>query len=234
MEGISYENVFSCEEDKAKAFDKIAEKYFNKNFGTLSKTDFEVLLFSIYLEKILDKDEENMQSYNDYSLSKALGITQTKVASLKVQKQLKYPYKKFNWKKSFVRICKNAKYYNGYIILNIPDKNLYLEVKNAIENCNGVVDVTLNPSLLKVQPQYFFDLILEVTENDEEKERIRDEIKRNMIDRDLEYLEKKSFGENLKSCSVDAVCDIMADLAHAVGPAAGNLCKFICNLIKNR
>ena len=51
-----YEEIFSVDENgqpsemetlknKAKAFDKIAERYYLGNFGTMQKSDFEVLLF---------------------------------------------------------------------------------------------------------------------------------------------------------------------------------------------
>ena len=36
---------------KIKAFDEIAKHYYNKNFGTMQKFDFDVLMFSIYIEQ---------------------------------------------------------------------------------------------------------------------------------------------------------------------------------------
>lgn len=49
-----YKELFDSDA-KEKAFDKIAERYYFSNFGTASKSDMDVLLFSIYLEQILDK-----------------------------------------------------------------------------------------------------------------------------------------------------------------------------------
>ena len=43
--GKNYESLFSSEDLKAQAFDRIASEYYEKNFGRLSKTDFETLLF---------------------------------------------------------------------------------------------------------------------------------------------------------------------------------------------
>ena len=35
-------------EEKIRVFDLIANEYFNKNFGSMSKSDYETLLFSEY------------------------------------------------------------------------------------------------------------------------------------------------------------------------------------------
>lgn len=89
-----YEELFSLE-DKAKAFDMLAQNYYFGNFGTMQKSDFDLLMFSIYLERILEKSEDEIETFSDYELSKLLGITQSRVSTLKVKKQLRYPYKKF-------------------------------------------------------------------------------------------------------------------------------------------
>ena len=127
-----YKELFSTTESKADAFDQIAEKYYYANFGSTSKTNMDVLLFSIYLERILDNSEDQFASYSDYTLSKLLGITQSQVSNLKVKKELQYPYSAFSWKKSFERIVENYRYEKGKIKLYIPDKNLYLELKNVM------------------------------------------------------------------------------------------------------
>ena len=61
---------FSNEEKQA-CFDKISELYFCKNFGSTSKADLEVLLFSEYIGHCISAGEP----YDDYTLSKQLGIT---------------------------------------------------------------------------------------------------------------------------------------------------------------
>ena len=67
---------------KAEAFDQIAYEYYLGNFGTMTKTDFETLLFSLYLERILKKSESDLNTYSGYTLSKQLGITQERVGTL--------------------------------------------------------------------------------------------------------------------------------------------------------
>ena len=92
--------------------------------------------------------------YSDYELSKQLGITQSKVRNLKVKKQLQYP-RTYDWKEAFVRVCENATYENGKIKVQIPDVNLYYEVKNAIEEAGGYIDISLTSNLLQVSRDIF-------------------------------------------------------------------------------
>lgn len=65
-----YSELFPSDKEKADAFDKIAEQFYFCNFGTMQKSDIETLLFSLYLDRILEMSEEDMQSYSDYILSK--------------------------------------------------------------------------------------------------------------------------------------------------------------------
>ena len=98
---IIYNELFDSTEAKAKAFDQIAEKYYFSNFGTITRCDFDVLMFSIYIEQMLTKNQNDILSISDYSLSKQLGITQTKVSNLKVKKELLYPMKALYGRRRF-------------------------------------------------------------------------------------------------------------------------------------
>ncbi|MCD7727220.1 MAG: hypothetical protein LUH57_02605 [Ruminococcus sp.] len=51
-----YDYLFSSA-DKVKAFDKLAEKYYFANFGSTSKSDLDTLMFSFYIERILEASE---------------------------------------------------------------------------------------------------------------------------------------------------------------------------------
>lgn len=68
-------------EEKSMLFDKIAAMYFNKNFGSTSKIDFETLLFSEYIEHCL----RNKLPFDDYSLSK---LMQPLKNLIKIQKRV--------------------------------------------------------------------------------------------------------------------------------------------------
>lgn len=180
-----YDRLFYPPEKKIEAFDQIAERFYMANFGEMQKVDFETLLFSLYLERILDESQESMNTYSDYELSKHLGLTQSKINTLKIRKELKYPYYKFHWKEAFKRILGNAVYENGKIRLNIQDPNLYLEVKNAIESCGGYV--AKSQPVLQVLPEFFVDLMMVVEEVEpKEREKICEIVQQYLKSRNLD------------------------------------------------
>ena len=229
-----YDELFDSDAKKAAAFDKIAEMYYFNNFGSVSKTDLDTLLFSIYIDEILEKDESNLSAYSDYTLSKYLGITQSRISSLKVKKELKYPFQSFDWKQSFKRISENARYEGGKINLFIRDKNVYYEIKNAIEERGGYVDIQLNPTLLSVSPEYFIDLLLCISEEKDRakiREKLKSELKEHEID--TEYLEKKSVGEILRQSKVKLGTDILCDIIKSCIPFAGPIVAYIMKNVLN-
>ena len=79
-----YSELFSVG-DKAKAFDELAKRYYSRNFGTLSKSDIDTLMFSLYIERILDNSEEDMSKYRDYLIARQLGITESRVRYTKLE-----------------------------------------------------------------------------------------------------------------------------------------------------
>lgn len=230
-----YEELFS-EKDKARAFDKIANQFYAGNFGTMAKSDMETLMFSIYIEQILSKSEDDFHTYSDFRLAKELGITQSKVSSLKVKKQLQYPHE-FRWRDSFARVSENARYENGKIKIQIPDINLYYEIKNAVEEAGGYIDVTLTPKLLQISPEYFLDLLVAVSET-QQREQLRKEL-RNKIrekNKDREYLEAQPLGRQLAGCGKEIILDVLeAAVSGAVGEIpVVTIARNVMNAIKER
>ena len=221
---FKYDELFNNQEDKAKAFDLIAERYYKGNFGQMQKSDFETLLFSIYIEQILKTSEDDMNTYSDYNLSKELGITQPKVSNLKVKKQLQYPYERFNWRESFMRICENAIYENGKIVLSIPDKNLFIEVQNWVEENKGYIDIQLNSKVLKIAPEYYIDLLFEVIKavDPENVKKLKNEI--------IEKLRKKTkanikvdkgligdvFNKGYGDIAMDVISEVISNKIHGI------------------
>ena len=229
----NYNQLFSSVEDKANAFDKIAEKYYCMNFGSLSKGDLDVLMFSIYIEKILDRGPSDFSSYSDYNLSKQLGITQARVSNLKVKKELLYPYEAFNWRDSFLKVSDRAILENGKIKLFIPDKNLYLEVKNAIENLGGFVEIQLTPNLLQVDLAYFLDLILAIDDNnsrDSLRERIKEKIKK--FSKDIEIVNRQPIGKMLIGKTPDLLIEIIGECIPMFGGVAKSIAKQLLDAIR--
>ena len=219
-----YEELFTSDDNsvKAAAFDKLAEEFYFGNFGSMSKSDLEVLMFSIYIEQILKQSEEDFSFYSDYALSKQLGITQTRVANLKVKKELRYPYQGFDWKTSFQRILKNARFEDEKIRLHIPDKNLFLELKNAVEESGGYVEMQLNPSLLQISPEDFVALMM-VTGAEKSRERVRAELREQLKEKgqNSSFLEQEDEVFELR-CSLKKLgAGFCADLIESVFPRFG-------------
>ena len=192
------------EEKKAEYFDQMLNLFFRNGFGQVSKPPMELFLFSIYLDQLIEtnKNPDNTIDYtkiSDYKISQDLGITQQQVRTLKVKKQLTYPVA-FDWKLSFKSIAKNAYYENanGTVVLPIPDKNLYYEIQNFIEEKGGYTDVQLNSKVLKMPAAYFVALAIEVEDNEKKKEKanqiIQKELEKHAIDyKDLTSNKQKIF-----------------------------------------
>ena len=231
----NYEQLFSSAEDKARAFDQIAENYYFMNFGSLSKTDLDVLMFSIFLEKILDKDQTDFSSYSNYRLSKQLGITQTRVNNLKEKKELRYPYEHFDWRESFRRISGKAILENGKIKLYIPDKNLFLEVRNAIEELGGFVEIQLTQNLLQVDLAYFLDLMLAIddeTTRTQQIERIKDTVKK--YSKDVEIVNRQPIGKALMGMAPDLLLKIFEECLPILGKLAAPAAKSLFQAITQK
>ncbi len=228
-----YQTLFPDDASKATAFDKIAKEYYAGNFGRMQKSDFETLLFSIYLDQILNLSKDDPFSYNDYKLSKSLGISQSKVRTLKIKKELQYPRQDFNWQEEFFRISANARYEKGKIKVHIPDPNLYLELKNAVEVAGGFVDLTLNGnSLLQVSPKDFFDLLVAVS-GEEDRNVLLKELEKKMKaeNKDTKYLEKRPLWGLAAGLTITAIGELFKACVSGVGPLIGAVLQHIGDLL---
>ncbi len=225
-----YQELFD-DDAKIKAFDQLAEKYYCMNFGSASKTDLDILMFSLYIERILEKNQNDGEKYSDYTLSKLLGITQSKVSSLKVKKELLYPYEKFDWREAFKRYSENTVYENERIKLYIPDKNVYIEVKNAVELMGGFVEVQLTDKLLQIRPEYFVDLLIELsdsTDRNELRRKLKKEFERK--NQDIQFMDKE-FAKSLSGQGIEII-SLLIDIASEflpgpIGHVAKNVGKVI-------
>ena len=139
--------------EKAAAFDRIALHYYQGNFGSLSKTDLEVLLFTILLDHCRQEDS----NLDDYSLSKLLGITQSRVRSFKQKSQLQYPVDELAWQSYFVDCIKNARYdeTRGLVKLSVPEVNVMIELRQFLLEQGWYDEYQLNPRLFQCRLDTF-------------------------------------------------------------------------------
>ena len=203
---------FTSDFFKERVFDKISNEYFCKNFGFLGKADFKLLLFSEYLEYCMN----NGFPYDDYTLSKYLGITQSRVRSLKERKQLKYPIEEDYWKKSFASDIKNAKYdkEKNRIVIPIEDINVIIEVRHCIEKLGWYDEFQLNRKLLVISKECLTDLCAQLNKDNIFTADAKKQIKKlSKVDGAVEEFAKDFSKDGLKNlakkASTQLFCDVM-------------------------
>lgn len=181
-------------EQKIKGFDRIASLFYEKNFGSSSKAEIELLLFDIYLEAMIAKYKDpitEVLDYNacsDYRIGNELGIPQERVRTLKIKKQARFPIS-FDWRQSLLAIKENI-YYNKQsqrIIIPIRDPNLYNDIRNFIEDCGGYIEIQRGSNVIQMRPAYYFMLFYEGL-NEEDQGKCR-----KALEKELKKQGKKDF-----------------------------------------
>lgn len=176
-------------EEKSRCLDEILIHYFNRNFGTMSKADLEILLFHILLEY---KREKEPELCSDYELSNVLGISQARIRNLKQRVELVYPRENFSemWKEYFAGYIKYAKYdeHTGLVKMNIPDVAVMVELRNFMEINSWYNEYQLNPKLFQCPLSIFIELCQkidgeEVTIDRETKKKLK-ELEKTLINFD--------------------------------------------------
>lgn len=177
-------SFYSNDEDKIKKkaeyFDKIAQLFYMQNFGSTNKAEIELLMFSIFLDEMIEHncDDKNVLDYkkcSDFKLGKMLGIPQEKVKTLKIKKQARYP-KDFEWQQSFLSIKEAIRYdlEKKRIIIPVTDPNLYLSIRNFIEENNGYIEIQRGTNILQMRPEHFFLLLYLGITTDKEKKNAKE------------------------------------------------------------
>lgn len=207
--------------DKAKAFDEIAEFFYDMNFGSTSKSDIELLMFHFYMDAMIQAnkiDNSNVISYaacSDYKMSQKLGITQQRVRNLKVKTELVYPQNDFRWEESLAYLLRDKKNVqfreNGMVTINIPDPNLFYAIQDYIEEYGGYVEIHLNRKILEMRREYLWQLALQLEDKEQQ----------NVI---IKYIQKE-LNKEKKQGKIDSIYSVIKTLlesgANAVGILSG-------------
>lgn len=152
-------------------FSEIKKNCFTRNFGTLSKSEFDLLLFHYYLE---NKQEEVGSRYvSDYEIGRELGLTIQRVRALREKEVLKWAIE-VDWKKSFIQSLKLAHcdlkddVSNSDIKIPVPDVNVMKEVRHYLEEAGLFDDYQLNPKVFQCKLDVLIAICLsfEQTDND--------------------------------------------------------------------
>ncbi len=194
-----FTKYFPDDQVKARAFEKLAKLYYYGNFGTQSKSEIDLLMFSEYLDRVYefeptvnvqeegnstqngtpediseksieaDKNEET-DRFSNRQLSLILGITEGRVDSYKTKKELKYP-SKFDWKKAFTEAASDVESYGSKVFLYVKDNRLLSELKARVLLNGGYPETSLTKEALIVSPKVFVKLLAEASDTDFEQER---------------------------------------------------------------
>ena len=212
------------DEEKIELFDEIASQFYNSNFGQLSKSDMELMMFNIYIRKLISENRNSdgtidYRNCSDYKISQDLGITQQKVRNLKVKNQLVNPID-YDWKASLAKLTGNARYdkNTGKIVINIPDPNLFIEIQNFIEDQGAYVEKQLNSKILQLRIEYFIELIVAL-EPDTSRKKIIKELKKIIKDEGKEdsLFDEKNIGKSLMDATVN-VTTVAANISGMLSP----------------
>lgn len=236
-------NSFSKEE-KEDLFNNISNMYFKKNFGSISKADLETYLFSVYIEHLLDSGEE----IDDYTIGRDLGLTISRVRSLKERKELKYPRSNYDWRDSFLKYAENAKYDDAtkLIKFQIPDVNVIKDARYFFEKNNEYDEYQLNPKLFQCTLESFQkmgEMIAkekgekrEFKVNDEKINKILEE--NNCTEKEASAIRRILSGaaeDGLKEILVCGAKEIMLEVLSAFTPIgiAGKIINIMIKAMKN-
>lgn len=223
-----YDKLFPNSVSKAEAFDKIAELYFDRNFGTLPKAELELLLFSEYMDRLYAMEGTSPQEYSDYAVSMRLGLTQSRVNALKQRKEIKYP-SSFDWKKEFRKVVTKADFKDDRVRVYIRDVRLYSALMHEIEMLDSYSEASLTKQLLLVSPPVFVDLMINsydtgVDQERKEREELRKELQKILQENGLDaeaYITEGSLGKTLKKVSASVAGNVLLSVLNAI-PIVGS------------
>lgn len=210
------------DEEKIKYFDELGELFYYSNFGLASKSQVELLMFGFYLESLINANmnKDGTIDYNkcsDYKISKELGITQQRVKNLKVKHQLSRPNPSFDWKKSFSTLINNARFNEATkkVSIPIPDPNLRIEIENRLDDIGAYAEYTLNSKVLEFRLEYFLDLLVETSEGEDERKKIKKELQKKLKELNGEEidLEEKQIGKQILGLGID-ILSLIVDLTN--------------------
>jgi len=213
------------DEEKIRMFDEITEHFYNRNFGTFSKSDFDLLMFHFYLNNvsggISNKRENYYKRCSDYSISKELGITQQRVRNLKIKENLVYPPIDYDWKTEFASLVENARLDDNKIIISISNPNLYIEIENFLEENGSYIEKQLNRKLMVMRIEFFIDLCL-LFEEEKSRKQVIKEIKKlcKAADVDMRKFDDRNVGKSLLETTAN-VTSIVANVSSCFSP--GNI-----------
>lgn len=171
--GKMMENKMKMEK-QAENFRQLAKLYYEGNFGTVQKSEIDLLMFHFFYEEKCRETKDRTGSYNtvsDYTLAVELGVTPQRVRALREKVELRYPSKDFDWKKEVKSLISAGKIVKDgeFLCFSVPNPRLFHEIENFVEQNKGVVSYDNNGKVMKVMPLAYVEILKECTGKDEKQ-----------------------------------------------------------------
>lgn len=146
------------------------KNYIQKGFGSMNKNDFEVYIFNQIINDI------EYTGMNDYDLSVALYIPQTKVKRLRYEAGLKYgkkTIKEYNQQfRDLLKVAVPQIINEKSVKFCMEDKGLYLYIDNLLKKDGRFGDRSFNSELMVISMNDLTFLLESTLLTNEEKEDI--------------------------------------------------------------
>lgn len=156
---IVFGGVEFSEHEAAEAFREIASKFYERNFGTASKTEIELVMFGILVEKASD--------LSDLALAKRLGITPQMVSNRRTKLALRNDLESCDWAASLLAVLNSGTYVlreaksGCEMKIMFPSKMAVYEFEDALRECGRYFDNSFNSLVVVVPMSAIFHLLFE-------------------------------------------------------------------------
>lgn len=156
------------EEQSSKFGKNFIERYLAQGFGSMTKTEIDILVFHL-----LSESGEIMGKSN-YHVANILQIPESKVKSLRLNAALRY--KQANHKAVLANIVtritavmERPDFESGHVTITIENPVERREFEHAVKSCGRTIEYGLNSELLKISPIALFEVVLSNLENAEQE-----------------------------------------------------------------
>jgi hypothetical protein len=153
---------------KLKFGNDFVERYLSHGFGSMTKSEIDILVFHLISEAEEIKDESN------YKVANKLQITESKVKSLRLNSSLKY--KPANHRAVLGNIVtriidemQKPEFESGQVTITLENPVDQREFEHAVKLAHRNIEYGMNRELLKVKPIALFEIVMANLENAEQE-----------------------------------------------------------------
>ena len=192
------------------------QAYLNRGFGSMTKNDFEVMIFAELIQT-------SLRGMSDYQISCDLRIPESKVKRLRYEASLKYNIlSEDDYRLMFKEIAQNAIIKDEKIILSIEDISLRKFINFKLKKNGKFSDTSFNSEIVVIRSKDFAELLKELYYTQRELKQINDK-----IDKINESLSKKITFKDLISVFINASVAHLGERLIDIG--ADSILNFIQN-----